>query len=63
MVEDVEDLELELTFYALLYWNVLQDGSIRHVLTRTDEGVTADVAEGGEGGTSERTRPSADWSC
>ncbi len=33
MIEDVEGLELELTLYVLLYRDVLQECSVRHVLT------------------------------
>src|SRR5258705_9746861 len=62
MIEDVEGLELELTFDAFLDRNVLQDGSVRHVLTGTGEGVAADVAEGSKGGATEWARPSADRS-
>src|SRR5258708_7610449 len=53
MVEYVEGLELELTLYALLYRDVLQEGSVRRVLTRTRERIATDVAEGCKGRTAE----------
>ena len=62
MVEDVEGLKLELTSYALLYRAVLQEDRVRHVLTRTGEGVAANVAEGCECGAPEWTGISADGS-
>src|SRR5258705_10828158 len=62
MVEDVEGLELELTFDAFLDRNILQDRSVRHVLTGTDERVAANIAESCEGRATEWARTCADWS-
>ena len=63
MVEDVEGLELELTSDALFDRNVLQDGSVRHVLAGTGEGVAANVAKSCEGRATEWARPCTNRSC
>ena len=62
VIEDVEGLELELAFYRLGYWDVLQERGIGHVLAWAGEGVAADVAEGCEGRTAEWAGTGADRS-